>query len=87
MPFLEALRRWFNRPPKAELCILNMLAQAREPMYGLDMIQASAGVLKRGTIYVWLARLEERGLISSSVPGIEGRRKYRITIAGRAALP
>lgn len=34
-------------------------------MYGLELVQRSDGQLKRGTVYVTLGRMEERGLVSS----------------------
>lgn len=61
---------------KAEQCILDLLAAAPEPMYGLDMIAASGGKLKRGVIYVWLSRLQDRGLVDWTPPGEDGRRRY-----------
>lgn len=76
----------------AEKYILQMLASAETKMYGLQMIEASGGRLKRGTIYVTLMRMEEKGLISSSEQpssrdeiGIS-RRFYSITENGRAYL-
>jgi len=55
------------------------------------MIRESNAVLKRGTIYVLLNRLEDKGLIKSrerpQKSGEQGpvRRVYRITDAGRKA--
>lgn len=70
-----------------ELVVLNLLARQRE-LYGLQMVDASAGALKRGTIYVTLSRMERKGYVQSSpdpTPSPNGppRRLYRITPLGR----
>lgn len=36
-------------------------------LYGLELVKLSKGKLKRGTVYVVLGRLEERGLVHSAV--------------------
>ena len=75
-----------------EMLILLHLLEHKES-YGLDLIKAGCG--KRGTIYVRLHRMEERGLLvsheeaTSDVLAMRGgrpRRIYTITDAGRAAL-
>jgi hypothetical protein len=43
-----------------ETLILNLLPQKRE-MCGLQMVAASKGRLKRGTVYVTLGRMEDKG--------------------------
>jgi DNA-binding PadR family transcriptional regulator len=48
-----------------EYLIMNLLIASRNPMYGLQMVEKSDGALGRGTIYVTLSRLEEKGYISS----------------------
>lgn len=56
--------------------------------YGLELVEASAGALKRGSVYVTLARMEEKGFIDSRqeerTPGTSGlpRRLYRVTPYG-----
>lgn len=73
------------------LLALELLAPADEA-YGLDLIRRSGSVLKRGTIYVTLDRMETQGLIESrpeSAPKYAGgipRRLYRMTELGRGAL-
>lgn len=71
--------------------ILEVLAAADRELYGLDLV--AAGVARRGSMYVLLARMEERGLIESReedattlASGQLPRRVYRITDAGRALL-
>jgi len=49
-------------------------------------VQGSRGKLKRGGIYVTLGRMEEKGLVTSSSSGDDGRRRYRPTALGERAL-
>src|SRR5262245_45728806 len=77
-------------PPKERL-ILELLV-ANGPLFGLALVDRSAGALKRGTVYVTLGRLENKGLISSEQepahPGAIGlpRRIYRVTGLGERVL-
>src|SRR5262245_23141199 len=67
-----------------EMMILRMLIGAGE-MYGLEMVTQSDGVLKRGSIYVMLSRLEDdKGLVESRLEELgpdagPPRRLYTIT--------
>ena len=66
---------------------MNLLIGSRSPMYGLEMVDRSDGKLKRGTIYVTLGRLEEKGYVESkreaAAPGIaQPRRMYKATGEG-----
>ena len=76
--------------PKESL-ILELLIGAKE-MYGLELVAASAGTLKRGTVYVTLGRMEEKGYVSSrlesAAPNVGGlpRRIYAPTPLGREIL-
>lgn len=61
-------------------------------MYGLELVQKSDHGLARGTVYVTLERMAERGLVESRqedkpahVPGIP-RRLYKPTGAGQRVL-
>jgi DNA-binding PadR family transcriptional regulator len=47
-----------------EACILEMLARDGE-LYGLQLVARSRGRLKRGTVYVTLGRMEEKGYVAS----------------------
>ena len=72
-----------------ETLILNILAD-HGPNYGLDLVARSRGRLKRGSVYVTLGRMEEKGLVASRLderPG-EGpaRRLYEPTAMGLRAL-
>src|SRR5438067_12758688 len=77
-------------PPK-EALILELLVRKKE-LYGLELVAASKGRLKRGTVYVTLGRMEEKGFIVSrleSAPVDEGglpRRIYQPTAFGRRVL-
>jgi DNA-binding PadR family transcriptional regulator len=67
-----------------ERVILELLA-AHEEMFGLQMVESSEGRLKRGTVYVTLGRMVEKGFLESrQEPLPEGaiglpRRLYRPT--------
>jgi len=72
-----------------ELVILRLLSDGG-PTYGLDLVAQSRGKLKRGSVYVTLGRMEEKGLVTSRLderPG-EGpaRRLYEPTAMGLRAL-
>jgi DNA-binding PadR family transcriptional regulator len=77
-------------PPK-EALIMELLVHEGE-MYGLQLVAASDGQLKRGTVYVTLGRMEEKGYIASrleSAPHGAGglpRRLYDATALGRRVL-
>lgn len=72
-----------------ELLVLSLLETHGES-YGLELIRASGGKLKRGTAYVTLGRLEERELVKSRLikqnhPGLP-RPLYSLTEAGKRML-
>jgi PadR family transcriptional regulator, regulatory protein PadR len=73
-----------------EAMILELLADAGD-RYGLELVEASEGRLKRGTVYVTLGRMEDKGYVTSvqeeRAPGAIGlpRRLYRLTPLGRRA--
>jgi PadR family transcriptional regulator len=74
-----------------ESLILEMLAKNSE-MYGLQLVAASRRRLKRGTVYVTLQRMEEKGYVASRLedapPQAGGmpRRVYEATALGRRVL-
>ncbi|HEU4995604.1 MAG TPA: helix-turn-helix transcriptional regulator [Gemmatimonadaceae bacterium] len=78
-------------PSSKEQVILELLGRSRE-MYGLELVTESAGALKRGTVYVTLGRMEQKGYVSSRAeeesPAHGGlpRRLYRSTPYGRELL-
>ena len=83
-------RRPPTLPPK-ETLILELLVRGSDS-YGLQLVAASKGRLKRGTVYVTLGRMEEKGYIASRLedapPAAGGlpRRLYRPTALGRRVL-
>jgi DNA-binding PadR family transcriptional regulator len=50
---------------RKEHLVLEMLIQSGHELYGLEMVEVSNGTLKRGTIYVTLQRMQEKGLVDS----------------------
>ena len=74
-----------------ELLTLELLVKDKQS-YGLQLVAASKGRLKRGTVYVTLGRMEEKGYITSRLddapPGAGGlpRRIYVATPLGRRML-
>jgi DNA-binding PadR family transcriptional regulator len=74
-----------------ELLVLQLLA-ANGDLYGLQLVAASRGRLKRGTVYVTLGRMEDKGYVTSapeSAPHRGGglpRRLYTATPLGRRML-
>ena len=74
-----------------ESLILELLVE-HDQMYGLELVAASRRGLKRGTVYVTLGRMEDKGYITSwledAPPRAGGlpRRVYRATPLGRRVL-
>jgi DNA-binding PadR family transcriptional regulator len=74
-----------------ESIILELLVREKE-LYGLQLVAASRRRLKRGTVYVTLGRMEDKGYITSRLedrPSDEGglpRRLYQPTALGRRVL-
>jgi DNA-binding PadR family transcriptional regulator len=74
-----------------EALVLAILAQGGE-MYGLEIVAASDGELRRGTVYVTLGRMEAKGYVEvRSPPKAERtsgmpRPRYRATALGLRLL-
>ena len=72
------------RLSSVERHILDLLVEHHE-LYGLQLVERSGGRLKRGTVYVTLGRMQEKGYLDSRQeplpPGAIGlpRRLYRPT--------
>ena len=77
-------------PAKQRLTLELLVAQG--PMFGLQLVEASEGRLKRGTVYVTLGLLEQKGYVESEQEAPElgaiglPRRIYRPTGLGERAL-
>ncbi len=90
-PFVPGSCAMFPRIPRNELIVLSLLSGVRQS-YGLDLVRQSDGALKRGSVYVTLDRMEDKGLVESwlaeTPAGEQGppRRLYRITGHGAQAL-
>ncbi len=59
--------------------------------FGLELVTLSDGAIRRGTVYVTLGRMEEKGFVTSrpdpAQPGVTlPRRLYRATALGEASL-
>jgi DNA-binding PadR family transcriptional regulator len=72
------------RLPASEHLILKLLT-SHGASYGLELVAASRGKLKRGGIYVTLGRMEDKGLVNSKIAD-DGRRRYAPTALGERAL-
>jgi len=78
------------RLPDKEYVVLDLLRGGVE-RFGLEMVKESNGTLKRGTVYVTLNRMVEKGYLTSrhekspKDPGMP-RRLYAITGEGAHAL-
>jgi DNA-binding PadR family transcriptional regulator len=76
---------------ETELLVLRLLRSSPAGLYGLQLVSNSGGNLKRGTVYVTLGRLEEKGFVDSHTKkqrvhaGLP-RPVYRITGFGQKAL-
>jgi DNA-binding PadR family transcriptional regulator len=80
-----------NVPSVKEGLILALLAE-RGSLYGLELVTLSEKRLKRGTVYVTLSRMQNKGLVRTledrnpeQHAGLP-RPKYRITAVGERAL-
>jgi len=88
---MSAQRTTVPRLSAKETCILEMLAREGE-LYGLQLVATSRGRLKRGTVYVTLGRMEDKGYVASRTEdapdGAGGlpRRLYRATPFGLRVL-
>lgn len=76
---------------ETELLVLRLLRDVPAGMYGLQLIEASDRKLKRGTIYVTLGRLQEKGFVDSRTPRQSNhaglpRPIYKLNGAGERAL-
>lgn len=79
------------RLSRAQRRILELLATEGE-LFGLQLVERSGGALKRGTIYVTLGRMQEKGYLESRQEPLPAgaiglpRRLYRPTGYGLKVL-
>ena len=69
-----------DRADRAEAAIIEILAKHSD-LRGLAIVKYSNGAISRGAVYVYLARMEENGLVSSFTVGQQ--RFYALTARGR----
>jgi DNA-binding PadR family transcriptional regulator len=78
-------------PSEKEQLILRLLREHGE-LFGLDLVKHSKGKLGRGTVYVTLARMQDKGLVKISrheeplAEWAHPRPYYALDVGGRAAL-
>ena len=74
---------------KKERLIAELLVEHGE-LFGSTLVDCSEGLLARGTVYVTLARMEEKELVRSrlleAVKGQLPRRAYKVTPLGKRVL-
>jgi len=76
--------------PKEAIILQLLIAQGE--MYGLELVNAAPDKIKRGTVYVTLGRMADKGYVESrQVPGEEGtgglpRRLFQATGYGARVL-
>lgn len=79
-----------NLSAKEAAILEQLVVAASRERYGLEMVKASDGNLKLGTIYVTLNRLEDKGYVTSrkedSPQQTIPRRLYKITGEGARAF-
>ena len=79
------------RLSRTEQIILELLLDEDE-LFGLQIVERSKGTVKRGTVYVTLGRMQDKGYVESRSepppPGAIGlpRRLYRPTAYGAAVV-
>jgi DNA-binding PadR family transcriptional regulator len=78
-------------PSGMEQFVLSLLRDEPAGMYGLELVGASGGRLKRGTVDITLGRMEEKGFVKAKTtekPEHSGlpRPIYKITALGQRAL-
>ena len=87
---MSEIARLIPRLSTTERLILDLLRE-RE-LFGLQLVDRSQGTLKRGTVYVTLGRMQDKGYVESRTeplpPGAIGlpRRWYRPTDYGLRVL-
>ncbi len=80
------------KPSEKETILLQVLADSVKELYGLEIIRQSGNILKAGSLYTSLSRMEAKGYIQSRRED-EGesdsrnpRRVYKLTEFGQRVL-
>jgi DNA-binding PadR family transcriptional regulator len=79
-------------PTPSEMIVLGILQSKPRGAYGLEIVAASDDAVKRGSVYVLLGRLAEKGFVrairSEVSPGYDGppRPKYQLTAEGARVM-
>ena len=87
---MSEIARLIPRLSTTERLILDLLRE--NELFGLQLVDRSQGALKRGTVYVTLGRMQDKGYVESRTeplpPGAIGlpRRWYRPTEYGLRVL-
>ena len=87
---MSEIARLIPRLSTTERLILDLLRESE--LFGLQLVDRSEGTLKRGTVYVTLGRMQDKGYVESRTeplpPGAIGlpRRWYRPTEYGLRVL-
>ncbi len=87
---MSDMARLIPRLSTTERLILDLLRESE--LFGLQLVDRSEGALKRGTVYVTLGRMQDKGYVESRTeplpPGAIGlpRRWYRPTEYGLRVL-
>jgi len=90
-PIIIDLREQLPSFSATERTIIELLVEHDE-LFGLQMVERSGGRLKRGTVYVTLGRMQEKGFLESRQEPLPAgaiglpRRLYRPTAVARRAL-
>ena len=75
-------------PTPAEMVVMKILQGKGQGAYGLEIVAASKNAVKRGSVYVLLGRLEEKGFVrilkTKAPTGYDGppRPQYQLTAEG-----
>lgn len=78
-------------PSGKEIEVLRHLQMAVTGMYGLEIVDKSDGAIGRGSVYILLSRLEDKGYVERTVPTAADhpgmpRPIYKINGLGKQAL-
>lgn len=86
------MKRTQSWPTKTEMTVLSLLMNSPQGLYGLEVVEQSNKEVKRGSVYVLLGRLEEKGYVERTTPKVDAsypglpRPIYKITAPGRKVL-